>query len=135
MSEPDLVYMLDTNTVSYAMRGTGNVAERLRARKPVELCMSALTLAELRFGAEHKGSARIHKAIDTFIRTVHVAPFDAAAAARFGTVAAVLVKLGMPIGDFDGLIAGHALSLDLVLVTNNTKHFARVKGLRTEDWL
>ncbi len=72
--------------------------------------------------------------IDTLVSDVAVVPFDASAAERFGKVSAALVREGTPIGHFDTLIAAHALSLDLTFVTNDTKHFGRVQGLRTENW-
>jgi tRNA(fMet)-specific endonuclease VapC len=131
----ELAYMLDTDTVSFAMRGLSEVVERLRSHRPAELCVSAMTLAELRQGADRKGSRKHHKDIDRIAATLFVAPFDTAAATRFGKVAAALLEQGTPIGDFDTLIAAHALSLDLVLVTNNAEHFDRVKGLRTENWV
>jgi tRNA(fMet)-specific endonuclease VapC len=62
-------------------------------------------------------------------------PFDHRAADRFGAVATALARRGTPIGTFDTLVAAHALSLNLTLVTSNTEHFARVAGLRTENWL
>jgi tRNA(fMet)-specific endonuclease VapC len=65
---------------------------------------------------------------------VTVLPFDQAAADRFGPVASALARRGEPIGTFDTLIAAHALSSDLTLVTNNTKHFRRVAGLKTATW-
>ena len=71
----------------------------------------------------------------TFVETVEVVSFDQPAAARFGTVAASLARRGEPIGTFDTLMAAHALSLGLTVVTNNTQHFGRVVGLRTENWV
>jgi tRNA(fMet)-specific endonuclease VapC len=130
-----LEYMLDTDTVSWALRGQGAVATRLLEHRPSELCISSITLAELRFGAEAKGSRKLQGLIDTFASTVAVVPFDEAAAARFGPVATALAKRGEPIGTFDTLIAAHALSLGLVLVTNNAKHFQRVVGLKTTNWI
>ena len=130
-----LAYMLDTDTVSFALRGVGNVGTRLLAHSPSTVCMSSITLAELRYGADHRRSRKLHGLIDTFARGVMVVPFEENAAARFGAVAATLVRQGTPIGDFDSLIAAHALALDVTLVTNNTKHFSRVQRLRLENWL
>lgn len=127
--------MMDTDTVSFALRGVGRVGARIVARQPSELSISSITLAELRFGADRKASRRLHKLIDTFIESVAVLPFDESAASRFGTVGAALANGGRPIGQFDTLIAAHALSQNLILVTNNTRHFDRVKGLRTENWV
>lgn len=126
--------MLDTDTVSYALRGDGNIETRIQQHRPSELCISAITLAELRFGADHRKSARIHRLIDAFTTDIQVVPFDDSCAARFGVVAATLQAQGAPIGNFDALIAAHALALDLTLVTNNVKHFQRVRGLKVENW-
>jgi tRNA(fMet)-specific endonuclease VapC len=71
-----LQYMLDTDSVSYAIRGSGRVAERIVAHSPSQLCISAITLAELRFGAESLRSQKIHRAIDAFLRDVRLMPFD-----------------------------------------------------------
>jgi len=129
-----LEYMLDTDTVSWALRGQGAVGTRLLEHRPSQLCISSITLAELRFGAEAKGSRKLHGLIDTFATTIAVVPFDEAAAGRFGPVATALAKRGEPIGTFDTLIGAHALSLELILVTNNAKHLQRVVGLKTTNW-
>ena len=128
------MYMLDTDTVSFALRGVGRVGDRLLGEKPSAVCISSLTLAELRFGAERRRSRRLHKLIDNFVAPLLVAPFGADAANRFGQIASVLAASGTPIGQIDTLIAAHALALDVTLVTNNDRHFGRVRGLRTESW-
>ena len=89
----------------------------------------------MRFGADAKGSRKLHRLIDTFVKSVAVMPFDEAAAGRFGPVASALARRGEPIGTFDTLIAAHAMSLGLTFVTNNTKHFRRVAGLKTANWV
>lgn len=128
-------YMLDTDTVSFALRGQGRVAGRLLEHRPSELCISSITLAELRYGAEARRSRRLHRLISTFVEAIEAMSFDQSAASRFATVAATLARRGQPIGTFDTLIAAHALSLGLTFVTNNTRHFARVAGLATENWV
>ena len=128
-------FMLDTDTVSYALRGQGAVGSRLTAHAPSEICVSAISLSELRFGAEKRGSKRLHHLIDTFVTTIEVVPFDAVSAALFGRLCSRLQSRGKPIGTLDTLIAAHAMALNLVLVTNNTKHMGRVPGLKTENWL
>ena len=128
-------FMLDTDTVSFALRGRGQVAIHLLDHRPSEICMSSITLAELRYGADMKRSRKLHGLIDTFVEAIRVLPFDRTAADRFGPVATGLAGQGTPIGEFDTLIAAHALAVRLTLVTNNTKHFARVAGLRTENWI
>lgn len=128
-------YMLDTDTVSFALRGRGQVATHLLQHRPSEICISSITLAELRFGAEARRSRKLHGLISTFVDAVAVVPLDQRAADRFAAVAASLARRGEPIGTFDTLIAAHALSLGLTLVTNNSKHFERVAGLKTENWI
>jgi tRNA(fMet)-specific endonuclease VapC len=128
-------FILDTDTVSYALRGQGLVKAQLLRRRPSQIHLSAITLAELRFGAEKKQSRKLHGLIDTFIASVTVLPFDQAAADRFGAVATALEDQGTPIGEFDTLIAAHALAVRMILVTNNARHFARVPGLKTENWI
>ena len=127
-------FMLDTDTVSFAPRGQGQVASRLLDHRPSEICISSITLGELRYGAERRRSRKLHRVIATFISDVSVLPFDQAAGDRFGSVAASLDSAGTPIGGFDTLIAAHALAAGLTLVTNKTKHFARVDGLQTDNW-
>lgn len=128
-------YLLDTDSVSYALRGQGEVADRIRKQRPSELCVSAITLAELRFGADRKGSRKLHGLIDTFASAVDVVPFDEAAATEFGRIGSLLAERGTPIGEFDILIAAHAVALRCTLVTNNTRHFSKVPGLSLENWL
>jgi tRNA(fMet)-specific endonuclease VapC len=129
-----LAFMLDTNAVSYALRGEGQVASHLRSHVPSELCVSAITVAELRYGADRRGSAKLHALIDAFVGAVSVQPFGALEASRYGKLSAGLAAVGTPIGQFDTLIAAHALTLRLTLVTSNTRHFSAVSELRIVDW-
>jgi tRNA(fMet)-specific endonuclease VapC len=130
-----LAFMLDTDTVSYALRGQGRVASSILEHRPSELCVSALTLAELRFGAARRKSARLHSLIDAFAGNIGVMPFDEVCAGRFGVIASELADRGSPIGELDALIAAHAVSLELTLVTNNVRQFKRIPGLNVENWL
>jgi tRNA(fMet)-specific endonuclease VapC len=127
-------YLLDTDTVSFALRGVGEVGARIRAVRPSELAISAITLAELRFGADRKGSRKLHSIIDAFTRAVEVAAFDEEASFEFGRLGALLADRGTPIGEMDTLIAAHAVALKTTLVTGNLGHFARVPGLAVERW-
>jgi tRNA(fMet)-specific endonuclease VapC len=127
--------MLDADTVSYAIRGQGRVGTRLLEHQPSELCISSITWAELRFGAEAKRSPKLRRTIRSFAKDVTVLPFDQAAADKFAVVAAALARRGTPIGSFDTLVAAHALSLGITVVTNNTKHFGRVPRLTVENWV
>jgi tRNA(fMet)-specific endonuclease VapC len=127
--------MLDTDSVSFALRGHGGVGARILEHRPSELCISAITLSELRYGAERRDSSKLRAAIDAFIADVAVLPFDDVCASNFGVLAAALAKRGTPIGDFDVLIAAHATTVEATLVTNNVKHFARVERLLVENWV
>ena len=130
-----LLFMLDTDSVSFALRGQGNVGAKILEQRPSELCVSSITVAELRYGATRRKSAKLHQLIDTFTENVAVMSFDEICATHFGQLASELAEQGSPIGEFDALIAAHAIALEVTLVTNNTKHFERVRGLRLENWL
>ena len=127
-------FLLDTNTISFAIRGNQNVVNQLRRHHPGDICISAITLAELRFGADKRRSERLHHLIDTILLNLRVAPFDTAAAASYGRVAAELAAVGTPIGEIDTQIASHALAIGATIVTNNVKHFRKVPHLQVTDW-
>jgi tRNA(fMet)-specific endonuclease VapC len=127
-------YLLDTDSVSYALRGQGDVGAHIRECNPSDLRISAITLAELRYGAARKGSRKLRGLIDTFSAAIEVMPFDELAAAEFGRIGSMLAERGTPIGEFDVLIAAHSVSLRCTLVTNNVRHFSRVPGLSVENW-
>ncbi len=127
-------FLLDTDSVSFSLRGEGRVAERIRGHGSSELGISSITLAELRFGADLRHSNRLHRLIDGFIAGVRVLPFDDRVAQRYGVVAASLQRQGQCIGNMDTLIAAHALVEGLVLVTHNQTHFSRIRGLKMDDW-
>lgn len=126
--------MLDTDTISFAMRGQGGVAARIVEHRPSDLCISAISVAELRFGAARRKSAKLHAMIDGLLSNFAVMPFEESSAGEYGEVASLLAARGLPIGGFDALIAAHAISLGVTLVTNNVKHFARVRGLTVANW-
>jgi len=126
--------MLDTDTVSFSWRGQGEVAARIVAHPPSELCVSAVTIAELRFGADKRESRNLHAKIDTFIATVEVVPFDEVCARHFGAIASTLAREGTPIGDRDVMIAATAVAVKATLITRNIQHFKRVRDLRVENW-
>lgn len=129
-----LKFMLDTDSVSYALRGLGGIGDRILEHRPSELCISAVTLAELRYGACKRNSTKLHRLIDAFVMGLGPQEFDSAAADEYGRLAADLAKRGTPIGAFDTMIAAHAVSRKLVLVTNNEKHFRKIRGLKVENW-
>ncbi|WP_236610679.1 type II toxin-antitoxin system VapC family toxin [Verminephrobacter aporrectodeae] len=128
--------MLDTNAASEAVRGHPAFDTRLQALAPGQWCISALTCSELRFGLAKKPAAvRLHRLVNEFLRIAPILPWDAKAANRHGELRANLQAQGLPIGDFDEMIAAHALAIGAVLVTDNVRHFSRVPGLMLENWL
>src|SRR5258706_7571163 len=127
--------MLDTDTVSYALRGQGDVGTRILEHGPSELCVSAITVAELRYGTARRKSSRLDQLVDNFISNIAVVTFDETCATNFGRIASELTERGTPIGELDALIAAHAIALSVTLVTNNLKHFSRVPGLKLANWV
>ena len=130
-------WMLDTNTCIAIIRRQPEVAiKRLRGKSVGQVGLSAVTVAELQYGAaKSTRSEAARSALSEFLLPLEVAPFDEAACVRYGFVRAKLEAAGKPIGPLDTLIAAHALSLGVVLVTNNLREFRRVPGLTVEDWL
>jgi tRNA(fMet)-specific endonuclease VapC len=129
-----LKYLLDTDTVSFALRGIGRVGEQLLARAPKDVAVSSITESELWYGVHRVGSPRLRRSVEAFLAAMAVLPFDSAAARDYGDLRAQLEKRGAAIGVLDTLIAAHARTLRLCLVTSNTKHFVRLPRLKVEDW-
>lgn len=127
-------YLLDTDTVSFAIRGIGDVGQRLRAADPTTIAVSVVTESELWFGVRKLASRRLERIVRDFLDAVTVLDFDREAARAYGTLRALLESRGTPIGIADTMIAAHAVSTQRVLVTSNTRHFARVPRLRVQNW-
>jgi tRNA(fMet)-specific endonuclease VapC len=131
-----LAYMLDTNICIYVMKTyPPAVREKFNALAE-QLCISSITLAELYYGAE-KSARRAENlvAVEHFVARLEVLPFAARAAAHYGQVRAELERAGTPCGPHDMQIGGHARSEGLIVVTNNLREFARMPGLRAENWV
>ena len=130
-------WMLDTNIcIAIIRRQPGAALKRLRGKAIGQVGISSITLAELEFGAaKSQRSEQARLALAEFLLPLEVAAFDDAAAAAYGRVRAALEKRGKPIGPLDTLIAAHALARGAVLVSDNTREFARVKDLAVENWL
>jgi len=130
------MFLLDTDICSYAMRrASARTVERISAHTVGELKVSAVTQFELEYGARRSARANeLMTVVELFLANVEILPFDFAAARRAAGVRAALAASGRPIGQYDILIAGHALSLGATLVTNNVAEFRRVDGLRIENW-
>lgn len=131
-----LRYMLDTNICIYVIRRR---PPELRPRfnsLADQLCISAVAAGELIYGAE-KSSRPVEnlEIVEAFTARLAVLPFAERAAAHYGQIRAALERDGKPIGPHDTMIAAHARSEGLVLVTNNLREFQRVPGLRAENWV
>lgn len=128
--------LLDTDVCIAIMNRDERVRPHLEQHAPSTLRMSAITLAELRFGAAKSSQPRRAVAnLHAILSKVGVVPFDDAATARYGELRALLERRGSPIGPLDTLIAAHALSLRWTLATHNVREFRRVPGLAVSDWL
>lgn len=129
-------YLLDTNIISDIIRNPfGPAARRVEEIDPKEICTSIVVAAELRYGCAKKGSAKLSAKVESLLGTVTIVPFDMPADVRYGRIRAELEAVGQTIGLNDMLIAAHACALDLTLVTDNTREFQRIQGLKLENWL
>lgn len=128
-------YMLDTNICIYIINARPPaVLARFRRERLGSISISSVTAAELAFGVAKSGSARNREALEMFLAPLEVLPFDASAIWHYGDLRAALERRGEPIGALDTMIAAHAMASNTILVTNNTREFARVAGLRLENW-
>jgi tRNA(fMet)-specific endonuclease VapC len=130
-------FLLDTNICIELIRGRApDVLARLRRRKIGTFGISAITLAELRYGvAKSSDPPRNTVALAHFCAPLEICPFDHESAAAYGDIRANLERAGTPIGPLDTLIAAHAVALSVAIVTNNEREFRRVPGLRVENWM
>lgn len=130
------MYMLDTNICIYVMKQKPQmVLRRFKEELNNGLCISSITLAELEYGMKRSAApAKNEQALLRFLAPISVLPFGSAAASEYGEIRAYLQQQGTPIGPLDMLIAGHARSEDMILVTNNVREFERVPGLEIENW-
>jgi tRNA(fMet)-specific endonuclease VapC len=130
------LYMLDTNILAALLRGQGGSARpRLRSAEG-RIAVSTISEMELEYGTERSSDPhRNRQAVDELLSLVEVVPFETHAAMHAGRIRAVLAGRGRPVRPYDALLAGHARSLGMVMVTNNVREFARVPGLEVEDWL
>ena len=131
-----MTYLLDTNACIRVIAGTSHlVAVRLARTRPSDVCVAAITRAELVFGAWRSSRSRANlAAIDAFLEPYECIPFDRAAADLYGRIRAGLASRGRPIGPNDLLIASIAVAGGFTVVTHNTREFTRVPGLHAEDW-
>lgn len=131
-------YLLDTDTCVYLINrrsGYERALEHLRRLQYGDILISAITLGELEVGIAKSARADHNRQrVKLFLARFEIAPFDGAAANAYGTLRMELECKGRPIGPLDMLIAAQALALRAILITNNTREFSRVSGLKLENW-
>ncbi len=129
-------YLLDTNILSSLLKQpSGAVASRICSVGEDAICTSIIVACELRYSAAKKDSPTLSGKVEQLLSTVEVLPLDENADGKYAQLRTALEKAGTPIGANDYLIAAHALSLELTLVTDNIGEFSRVPGLTMENWL
>ncbi|WP_079964752.1 type II toxin-antitoxin system tRNA(fMet)-specific endonuclease VapC [Salmonella enterica] len=130
-----LKFMLDTNICIFTIK---NKPEHVRERfnlNASRMCISSITLMELIYGAEKSQAPERNLAVvEGFVSRLEVLDYDAQAAIHSGQIRVELARKETPVGSYDQMIAGHARSRGLVVVTNNIREFERIPGIRTEDW-
>lgn len=128
--------MLDTNVVIYTIRNRPEEVRRMFTLQQGRICVSTVTLMELIYGAERSTQPhRNLRDVEAFSARLDVLPYDLDAASHTGRIRAELARSGEPIGPYDAMIAGHARSRGLTVVTANTREFERVPGLVVENWV
>ena len=129
-------FMLDTNICIYIINQTPQYGfEKFEQYQIGEIAISSITASELAFGVEKSGSQRNKNSLLKFLAPLEILPFDERAIWHYAQTRHALQSRGTPIGALDLLIASHALSLGVTLVTNNTKEFERVDGLMLDNWI
>ncbi len=129
-------YLLDTNILSDLVRHPqGKVAGRIVQEGEKSICTSIVVAGELRFGAVKRGSERLTAQLEAVLSALEILPLEEPADRRYGELRNYLEQQGTTIGPNDMLIAAHALSLSLTVVTANDREFSRVSGLKVENWL
>lgn len=133
-----MIWMMDTDILIYLVNrkpGFESIARRMSGRSPGEVRLSAISLAELRFGVEHgQFRADNQKALASLLQFLQVDAFPVDAAVDFGEIKSTLLSKGKPLGAYDLLIAAHARQIGATVVTNNEREFRRVPGLEVENW-
>ncbi len=130
-----MTYLLDTNICIYIINAKPlQVLDRFREESLGAIALSSVSAAELAYGVIKSGSERNQRALEMFLSPLEILPFEEKAIWEYGRVRSDLEQIGQPIGALDTMIAAHALSINAILVTNNTREFGRVHGLRLENW-
>jgi tRNA(fMet)-specific endonuclease VapC len=129
-------YLLDTNICIYIIKKKpAEVFEKFKILTIGDVGISSITLAELQYGIEKSSNPEKNReALEKFLTPIEIIDYGYKATVEYGKIRAELEKKGISIGPLDMLIASHAKSLDVILVTNNVREFKRIAGLRIENW-
>ena len=128
--------LLDTNICIYIINAKPPaVLARFQHYRLGDIGLCSVVAAKLAYGVAKSGSARNRQALEMFLAPLTILPFDAAAVWAYGDLRADLERRGTPVGSLDTMIAAHALSLQAMLVTNNTREFAKVPSLQLDNWV
>lgn len=132
-----MMYMLDTNICIYIIKQKPkSVIDKFKKMKNANICISSITYSELLYGAEKSSNiAKNLLALTMFLSNIEILSYDESASIDYGIIRSKLEKQGKIIGSLDMLIAAHAKSLNITLVSNNLKEFERVDGLKLENWV
>lgn len=131
-----LKYMLDTNICIYTIKNKPEAVREAFNQHHGRMCISSVTLMELIYGAEKSANPEKNlRVVEGFAARLEMISYGSDAASHTGQIRAELAKQGTPVGPYDSMIAAHARSLGLILVTNNSREFIRISGLRLEDWV
>ncbi len=129
-------YLLDTNIVSHLVRNPrGAITKQIAEVGEDSVVTSIIVASELRFGVKKSGSTRLHKQLEAVLSAIDILPLESPAEHHYANLRYQLETAGKPIGPNDMLIAAHALSLNLTVVTANFSEFSRIDGLTVENWL
>jgi len=130
-----MIYMFDTDTVSFFMKDNPKeIRKKVAKHNKDDFCISAITCAELMYGLKKNYSEKLDFWLNEVLDRFRVISFDDASSIIYGEIRATLEKSGNPLDNMDMLIAASALAAKATLVSNNVKHFSRIKGLKIEDW-
>lgn len=127
-------YMLDSNAVSFLMRGHPQLTQRIESVSMSSLCISAVTRGELLFGLAKHPQAKLESAVTEFLKRVDTLPWDGAVADRYGSIRADMVRCGNVLAPLDMMIAAHAAATNAILITNDSAFQLAAPDIHIEDW-
>lgn len=131
-----MIYLLDTDTCIYIMKKHPAIVDKLDFIEADEVAVSSISVSELYYGVEKSQKKKSNKKfLDNFLSPISIITYNHSAAKAYGLIRAKLETSGQIIGPLDMLIAAHALSQNLILVTNNVKEFNRIENLKIENWM